>query len=221
MDKQSKKENYLQKLLGKRTKEKSAEDASKNLENLSDLLEDLINVLPDGCFCPPSQATINNLSLALLSLSAWATFAPIPAALKLKLKAAIMKVLDEIHADPFSCCDTIKTLQALEVVLSTVVSTLPPGQQLHLLGLVQQLQALFAEYIACLACTPGPTGAQGPTWRPRTYWASRTYWGSRTYWRPRTYWGSRTYWSSRASRASRASRSHWRSRTYWASRASG
>ncbi|WP_176549765.1 hypothetical protein [Bacillus toyonensis] len=49
-----------------------------------------------------------------------------------------------------------------------MVTALPPGQQLHLLGLLQQLDAIFDGYIACLACEPGPagppgaTGAQGP-----------------------------------------------------------
>ncbi|WP_141543526.1 collagen-like protein [Bacillus toyonensis] len=102
------------------------------------------------------------IETALNALIVWSTSAPISQNLKLKLQDASNAVKDQLDADPFSCCDTLKTLQELEIVLSKVVSALPPGQQLHLLGLVQQLQALFAEYIACLACTPGPTGATGP-----------------------------------------------------------
>ncbi|WP_179884398.1 BclA C-terminal domain-containing protein [Bacillus cereus] len=65
----------------------------------------------------------------------------------------------------FSCCDNIKALEALEVLLSNVVAALNLGtsQQTDLLNLLQQLQAIFAGYIACLACEPGPTGPQGPT----------------------------------------------------------
>ncbi|MGF1438732.1 hypothetical protein ACQUW6_32065 [Bacillus thuringiensis] len=50
-------------------------------------------------------------------------------------------------------------LQALEVVLNQVLATLKLGrsQQTDLLTLLQQLQALFAGYIICLACEHGAT----------------------------------------------------------------
>ncbi|OUB11268.1 hypothetical protein BK708_29670 [Bacillus thuringiensis serovar yunnanensis] len=168
MDKQSKKEKYLQKMLGKYEALQSAEDTPKNQQNLDDILENLIQAFPAGCFCPPSQATINNLSLNLLVLSAWATFAPISVALRLKLKAAIMKVLDELHADPFSCCDTIKTLQELVSILLEVVQEMNIGtpQRLELFLLVQRLDSVIDGYIACLACEPGPAGPQGATGEP-------------------------------------------------------
>ncbi|PEJ91019.1 hypothetical protein CN688_25345 [Bacillus toyonensis] len=108
------------------------------------------------------------IETALNALIVWSTSAPISQSLKLKLQDASNAVKDQLDADPFSCCDTIKTLQALELVISKVVTALPPGQQLHLLGLLQQLDAIFDGYIACLACEPGPagppgaTGAQGP-----------------------------------------------------------
>ncbi|WP_305927832.1 hypothetical protein [Bacillus mycoides] len=159
MDNQSKKEKFLQKMLQKHAVLQSAEDASKNLKDLNDLLEDLINVLPAGCFCQPSQATINNLSLALLALSGWANSAPIPVALRLKLKAAILKVLDEIHSSPFSCCESIQALQELELVLLEAIDQ--PFVRIlikdHLQNLVQQFQGIIARYVICLACEPGPT----------------------------------------------------------------
>ncbi|PGU89243.1 collagen-like triple helix repeat-containing protein [Bacillus cereus] len=84
--------------------------------------------------------------------------------LKLKLQDASNAVKNQLDANPFSCCDTIKALQAFEFVLLKVIDQPLVGIPftVHLQNLAQQLQAIFADYIACLACEPGPTGPQGP-----------------------------------------------------------
>ncbi|OOR10842.1 hypothetical protein BW897_21015 [Bacillus cereus] len=140
MDKQSKKEDSLQKK-----------------KDLDDILEDLVAAFPEGCFCPPTPATVAQIETALNALLVWSTSAPISSSLKMKLQDAINDVKDLLDAEPFSCCDTIQALQALEVVLSKVVDQPLVGIpfKVHLLNLLQQLQALFAGYIACVACEPG------------------------------------------------------------------
>ncbi|WP_180230382.1 Gly-Xaa-Xaa repeat protein [Bacillus cereus] len=157
-----KKENYLQKLLGKRAAAQTADDSLQKKKDLEDILEDLVAAFPSGCFCPPSQQTITQIENALNDLLIWSTCAHISNSLKLELQNAINAVKSQLDANPFSCCDTIKALEALEVVLSEVVSALPPGQQLHVRALLQQLDATFDGYIACLACEPGPQGNTGP-----------------------------------------------------------
>ncbi|PEM38420.1 Gly-Xaa-Xaa repeat protein [Bacillus toyonensis] len=157
-----KKENYLQKLLKKRANVQPNTDSLAQKKELDDILEELVAAFPPGCFCPPSQQTITQIENALNDLLIWSTSAPITSSLKLELQDAINAVKSQLDAIPFSCCDSIKALEALEVALSKVVSALPTGQQLHLLGLLQQLDAIFAGYIACLACTPGPTGPNLP-----------------------------------------------------------
>ncbi|WP_141540829.1 proprotein convertase P-domain-containing protein [Bacillus cereus] len=132
----------------------SADDSLPKKKDLADILEELVAAFPPGCFCPPSQQTITQIENALNDLLVWSTSAPISSSLKLELQDAINAVKAQLDTNPFSCCDAIKALQALELTLSKVVSALPPGQQLHLLGLLQQLQALFVGYLACLACEP-------------------------------------------------------------------
>ncbi|MBD2794741.1 hypothetical protein, partial [Xenorhabdus szentirmaii] len=102
---------------------------------------------------------------ALNDLLIWSTAAPISTSLKLQLQNAINEVKNQLDANPFSCCDTIQALELLETVLSKVLGALQIGtsQQVTILILLQQLQSLFAGYIACLACEPGPTGATGAT----------------------------------------------------------
>ncbi|PGO70451.1 hypothetical protein CN980_20795 [Bacillus cereus] len=163
MDKQSKKENYLQKLLGKRAKAQSADDSLQKKKDLDDILEDLVAAFPEGCFCPPTPETVTQIETALNALLVWSTSAPISSSLKMKLQDAINDVKDQLDADPFSCCDTIKALEVFEFVLLQVIDQPLVGIpfKVHLQNLAQQLQALFAEYIACLACTPGPTEPTG------------------------------------------------------------
>ncbi|MGF9814320.1 hypothetical protein [Bacillus toyonensis] len=93
-------------------------------------------------------------------LLVWSTSAPISTSLKLELQDAINAVKIQLDANPFSCCDTIKTLQTFVFVLLQVINQPLVGSpfKVNLQNLVQQLQVLFAGYIACLACEPGPTG---------------------------------------------------------------
>ncbi|EEM68548.1 MULTISPECIES: hypothetical protein [Bacillus cereus group] len=121
--------------------------------SLADILEDLIASFPSGCFCLPSQQTITKIKDALDSLLIWITSALISNSLKLELQAAINAVRNQLDANPFSCCDTIKAFGVLELVLSKVVTVLSLGT---LLNLLQQLGAIFDGYIACLACEPEP-----------------------------------------------------------------
>ncbi|HDX9614531.1 TPA: hypothetical protein ROY01_005726 [Bacillus toyonensis] len=157
MDKQSKKENYLQKLLGKRVKAQSADDSLQKNKDLDDILEELVAAFPSGCFCPPSQQTITQIENALNNLLIWSTSAPISPSLRLQLQNAINAVKAQLDANPFSCCDTIKALQAFAFVLLQVIDQPLVGIpfKVHLQNLAQQLQALFADYIACLACETG------------------------------------------------------------------
>ncbi|PEO41056.1 40-residue YVTN family beta-propeller, partial [Bacillus toyonensis] len=91
-------------------------------KNLDDILEDLVAAFPEGCFCPPTPETVAQIETALNALIVWSTSAPISQSLKLKLQDASNAVKDQLDADPFSCWDTIKTLQELEVVVSKGVS---------------------------------------------------------------------------------------------------
>ncbi|MEH7220526.1 YncE family protein, partial [Bacillus toyonensis] len=104
MDKQSKKETYLQKLLGKRAKAQSTDDSLNLKKNLDDILEDLVAAFPEGCFCPPTPETVAQIETALNALIVWSTSAPISQSLKLKLQDASNAVKDQLDADPFSCC---------------------------------------------------------------------------------------------------------------------
>ncbi|PFK18134.1 YncE family protein [Bacillus cereus] len=72
---------------------------------------------------------------------------------------------NQLDANPFSCCNTIKALEAFQFVLLQVIDQPLVGitSKVHLQNLTQQLQARFSGYIACLACEPGPTGPTGPT----------------------------------------------------------
>ncbi|PGS49231.1 40-residue YVTN family beta-propeller, partial [Bacillus cereus] len=129
-------------------------------KDLEDILEELVAAFPPGCFCPPSSQTIIQIKNALNDLLVWSTSAPISSSLKLKLQAASNAVKNQLDANPFSCCDTIKALQGFEFVLLKVIDQPLVGIlfKVHLQNLAQQLQALFSGYIACLACEPGPTG---------------------------------------------------------------
>ncbi|QUG94802.1 MULTISPECIES: collagen-like protein [Bacillus cereus group] len=131
---------------------------------MQNILEDLVTAFPEGCFCPPAAETVEQIENALDDLALWSMSALIPTSLKQKLQDTITAVKDQLDADPFSCCDTIKALQAFAFVLLQVVDQPLVGIpfKVHLLNLVQQLQALFADYVTCLACIPGPTGATGP-----------------------------------------------------------
>ncbi|PFE06528.1 40-residue YVTN family beta-propeller, partial [Bacillus cereus] len=163
MSEQNKKENHLQKLLGKRAKAQSTDHSLKLTKDLEDILEELVAAFPPGCFCPPSQQTITQIENALNDLLIWSTSAPISTSLRIQLQDAINAVKNQLSANPFLCCNTLQSLQALEVVLISVVGALPLVilQPIPLLISLQQLQALFSGYIACLACTPGPTGSTG------------------------------------------------------------
>ncbi|OUB15412.1 hypothetical protein BK708_24800 [Bacillus thuringiensis serovar yunnanensis] len=175
-----KKESYLRKLLGKRAKAQSTDDSLNRKKDLDDSLEDLVASFPEGCFCPPTPATVAQIETALNALLVWSTSAPISQSLKFKLQDAINAVKNQLDANPFSCCNTIKALEAFQFVLVQVIDQPLVGipVKVHLQNLAQQLQALFSGYIACLACEPGPpgpagatgpqgnTGAQGPTGNP-------------------------------------------------------
>ncbi|PFK27216.1 hypothetical protein COI98_02230, partial [Bacillus cereus] len=165
MDKQNKKENYLQKLLGKRAKAQSTDDSLNLKKDLENILEDLVSAFPEGCFCPPTSATVAQIETALNDLLVWSTSAPISQSLKLKLQDTINAVKAQLDANPFSCCDTIKALQAFAFVLLQVIDQPLVGIpfKIHLQNLAQQLQTLFSDYIACLACEPGPVGPTGTT----------------------------------------------------------
>ncbi|MGF9815399.1 collagen-like repeat preface domain-containing protein [Bacillus toyonensis] len=156
MDKQNKLEKYQQKLLKKLAKAKATDPSLKQNKDLKDILEALVVAFPPGCFCSPSQQTITQIENALNDLLVWSTSAPISASLKLELQTAVNAVKDQLEANPFSCCDTIQALQALISVLLKVVQALNIGtlQRVELNALLQQLQALFVGYLACLACTP-------------------------------------------------------------------
>ncbi|PEV68048.1 40-residue YVTN family beta-propeller, partial [Bacillus cereus] len=80
-------------------------------KDLEDILEELVAAFPPGCFCPPSSQTIIQIKNALNDLLVWSTSAPISSSLKLKLQAASNAVKNQLDANPFSCCDTIKALQ--------------------------------------------------------------------------------------------------------------
>ncbi|MGG5742077.1 hypothetical protein [Bacillus cereus group sp. IBL03679] len=165
MNEQNSIESYLQGLLKKRANLQSNANSLHPPKNLEDILEELVVAFPSGCFCPPSQQTITQIENALNDLLVWSTCAPICNNLKLELQDTINAVQNQLDANPFSCCATIMALQALEVVLNQVLAALQLGrsQQTNLLTLLQQLQALFAGYIACLACEPGATGPAGIT----------------------------------------------------------
>ncbi|MRB61684.1 YncE family protein, partial [Bacillus thuringiensis] len=136
-----KKENYLQKLLKKRANAQSSSHSQASPKDLSDILAELVAAFPPGCFCPPSQQTITQIENALNDLLIWSTSAPISNSLKLELQNASNAVKSQLDANPFSCCDTIKALEALEVVLNKVAAALPLGTSQKLILLLLQLQS--------------------------------------------------------------------------------
>ncbi|MEH7220945.1 YncE family protein, partial [Bacillus toyonensis] len=162
MDKQSKKEQLLRNLFPQGVNQVDSTDNNANLIlSLSDILENLIEAFPTSCFCPPSQQTITQIKNELNSLLIWSTSAPISNSLKLELQNAINAIKNQLDVNPFSCCDTIQVLQAFVFVLLQVIDQPLVGIpfKVHLQNVVQQLQALFTGYIACLACRPEPAGS--------------------------------------------------------------
>ncbi|PGA72733.1 hypothetical protein [Bacillus toyonensis] len=164
MDKQNKKEKDIQESLGQQEDAQDTNESLQWLNTIVAILEDLVAAFPEGCFCPPETGTIAQIKSKLDALFAWSVLASISPSLKTKLQNAITAVKVQLDAATFSCCDTIKALQALAFVLLQVIDHPLVGIpfKLHLLNLVQQLQALFVGYLACLACEEEPTGPCGP-----------------------------------------------------------
>ncbi|MGX5576189.1 hypothetical protein ACWKTS_33905 [Bacillus toyonensis] len=156
MDEQNKKERYLQQLLNKHANAQSTNDSLNKNKDLEDILEDLVAAFPEGCFCPPAPETVSQIETALDNLLIWSTSAPISSSLKMKLQDAINTLKTQLDKNPFSCCDTIKTLQALVLVVLKVIAHPLVGilTKDHLQNLTQQLQVFFAGYLACLICIP-------------------------------------------------------------------
>ncbi|PFY65496.1 40-residue YVTN family beta-propeller, partial [Bacillus toyonensis] len=140
MDEQNKKERYLQQLLNKHANAQSTNDSLNKNKDLEDILEDLVAAFPEGCFCPPAPETVSQIETALDNLLIWSTSAPISSSLKMKLQDAINTLKTQLDKNPFSCCDTIKTLQALVLVVLKVIAHPLVGilTKDHLQNLTQQ-----------------------------------------------------------------------------------
>ncbi|MDT3496652.1 hypothetical protein NLU03_20095 [Bacillus toyonensis] len=104
----------------------------------------------------PSITQIEN---ELNDVLVWSTSAPISNSLKLELQNAINAIKNQLDTTPFSCCNTIKALEAFQFALVQMIDQPLVGipVKVHLQNLTQQLQARFSDYKACLACGPGPT----------------------------------------------------------------
>ncbi|PFK10677.1 collagen-like repeat preface domain-containing protein, partial [Bacillus cereus] len=156
MEEQSKKERHSQQLLNKHANAHPTNDSLNKKKDLEDILEDLVAAFPEGCFCQPTPETVNQIETALNDLLIWSTSAPISSGLKMKLQDVINTVKTQLDKNPFSCCDTIQTLQALVLVLLKVIAHPLVGNLIknNLQNLTQQLQAIFVGYLACLTCIP-------------------------------------------------------------------
>ncbi|MEH7221241.1 hypothetical protein V7107_28690, partial [Bacillus toyonensis] len=162
MDNKSKKEELLQLLFPHKMKPVEVTNSQVNsMLSLSNILENLIKAFPLGCFCPPDPniETIEQLQSTLDDLLLWISSAPISASLKLQLQEAINNVKEQLETDPFSCCDTLQSLETLLRILTTIVNTiglLNLSQKVNLLGLLQELQTILTQSLFCLSCEEEP-----------------------------------------------------------------